>query len=204
LTKAGNDGTRKNSRNLLYFRGPEEFAEFICATNYRIRRLRLSRLLLGPETRRPSPRIISRTLHDESEFAFMKSAILALGIGASLLMGCGMGSLHDEKLVGPYHLAAINTLEDMQVCYALSNGDTVGRIEGTVYAVGWNDSFIVAKQHPHNNRSITRYYVLDISRDSTYANPATCISGPLTEAEFRSMQSVFGLPTFTRVIRSLE
>jgi hypothetical protein len=134
----------------------------------------------------------------------MKSAIFALAIGALLLMGCGMGSLHDEKLVGPYHLAAISTLEDMQVCYALSNGDTVGRIEGTVYAVGWNDHFIVAKQHPNSNRSVTRFYILDISRDSTYANPGACVTGPLTEAEFRSMESLLGLPRFTRVIRSLE
>ncbi len=115
-----------------------------------------------------------------------------------------MGSMHDEKLVGPYHLAAMNSLEDMQVCYALSNGDTVGRIDGTVYAVGWNSRFIVAKQHPHNNRSITRFYILDISRDSTYANPGSSVSGPFTEAEFQSMQSMLGLPTFTRVIRSLE
>ncbi len=134
----------------------------------------------------------------------MKSAILALAIGASLLTGCGMGSLHDEKLVGPYHLAAMNSLEDMQVCYVLSNGDTVGRIDGTVYAVGWSDRFIVAKQHPNGNRSIIRFYILDISRDSTYANPGASVTGPFTEAEFRSMQATFGLPEFTRVIRSLE
>ena len=128
----------------------------------------------------------------------------SLVFSAVLLTGCHFGSAHDELLIGPYHLSAGKVLEEMHVCYALTNGDSVGRIDGTVFAVGWNDRFIVAKQHPRTNRKITNFYILDISRDSTYADPSVCVTGPLSAAEFDGMQTKLHLPAFTRVFTSLE
>jgi hypothetical protein len=109
-----------------------------------------------------------------------------------------------SNLTGPYRLIAVDTLDQMSVSYGLPSGDAVGRIHGTVFSVGWSDRYIVAKQHPKNNRRITHFYYLDVSRDSTYADPSASVTGPLTEAEFLRRRTELGLPAFTRTIKSLE
>jgi hypothetical protein len=121
---------------------------------------------------------------------------------ALLLSGCGF--VHDEQLTGPYRLIAVDTLDQMSVSYRLPDGAAVGRISETVFSVGWNNRYIVAKQHPNNDRSITNFYYLDISRDSTYADPSLSVTGPLTEAEFVRKRSELGLPEFTRTVKSLQ
>jgi hypothetical protein len=92
----------------------------------------------------------------------------------------------------------------MSVSYRLASGDAVGRITETVFSVGWNDRYIVAKQHPKNDRNITHFYYLDISRDSMYGDPATSVTGPLSESEFFRRRAELGLPAFCRTIKSLQ
>ena len=124
---------------------------------------------------------------------------LAVGVGLS---GCGF--VHDEHLVGPYYLTAVDTSEQMSLGCAVEGGSRVGRIDETVFAVGWNDRYIVAKQHPKNDRRVTNYFFLDVSRDSAYADPRASVTGPLTEAEFQAKKAELGLPGFKRSVRSLE
>lgn len=118
-----------------------------------------------------------------------------------MLCGC---SLRDEKLIGPYRLANIDVEEQMAVYYDLGDGTSIGRIHQTVFAVGWNEKYIVAKQHPDNNRAITNFYFLEIAKDSKYADPSDSVTGPLTESEFIRKQTELKLPPFTRTIKSLE
>ncbi len=132
----------------------------------------------------------------------MKALDICLFVAVSLLSGCGFA--HDEQLTGPYRLIAVDTLDQMSVSYGLPGGDAVGRISETVFSVGWNDRYIVAKQHPNNDRTITHFYYLDISRDSTYADPIASVTGPLTEAEFLGKRRDLALPDFTRNIKSLQ
>jgi hypothetical protein len=117
------------------------------------------------------------------------------------LGGC---DVHREHLVGPYILVAIDSPEQMSVSYDLGDGSSIGRINSVVFAVGWSDHYIVAKQHPMANRSITSFYYLDLSKDSKYAEPTNSVVGPLTEAEFAQRQRELGLPAFTRTIKNLE
>ena len=129
-------------------------------------------------------------------------SIVAFSLACTMLSGCGF--VHDERLTGDYRLIAVDTFDQMSVSRSLSGGDTVGRIDETVFAVGWNDRYIVAKQHPANNRTVTNYYFLDISRDSTYADPSKSVTGPLTEAAFQQHKAELKLPDFTRTIKQLE
>ena len=121
---------------------------------------------------------------------------------SGVLSGCGF--VHDERLTGDYRLIAIDVLEQMSVSRSLPGGDTIGRIDETVFAVGWNDRYVVAKQYPANNRSVTNYYYLDMSRDNAYADPSQSVTGPLTEAEFKRHQAELTLPDFRRVIKQLQ
>ncbi|TDU66492.1 hypothetical protein EI77_03587 [Prosthecobacter fusiformis] len=126
---------------------------------------------------------------------------LALLACTSFLTGCGF--VHDEVVTGPYRLVAVDIDADMSLCYSLGN-DAIGRVNETVFAVGWNDTYVVAKQHPDNDRKITHYYFIERSKDGPYVDPPECVTGPLTEMEFRQKQQELNLPAFSRTISSLE
>lgn len=112
--------------------------------------------------------------------------------------------VHDELLTGNYRLIAVDVSEQMSVCYSLNKGGAVGRINETVYSVGWDNRYIVAKQHPKNDRTKTNFFYLEMAKDSMYAEPSTSVKGPLTAQEFTSKQSELKLPNFTRTIKDLE
>jgi hypothetical protein len=133
----------------------------------------------------------------------MKRTIIAFLAATVLLVYGGCGS-RQEHLVGPYSLSAIDVPEQMSIYYELGDGSGIGRIDATVFSVGWSGQYIVAKQHPANNRSITNFFYLDISKDSKYAEPSNSVVGPLTEAEFARKKRELALPDFTRTIKSLE
>lgn len=142
----------------------------------------------------------SHAIDKGCQFASLANAIaIALVLALS---GCGF--VHDEKIVGAYHLAATDTPQQMGVCYSLENGDCVGRIPETVFSIGWNDQFIVAKQHPSNDRSVTNYFILEIARDSKLATPSTSVIGPISATEFKNKVTSLGLPSFSKTIGALE
>ncbi len=123
---------------------------------------------------------------------------------ALVLPVAGCGFVHDEMITGPYRLVAIDNSEQMSVCYTLKKCDCIGRISETVFSVGWNDRFIVAKQHPSNNRSITNYFILEMARDSQLADPSASVTGPLSAAAFEKKVASLGLPSFTKTIGALK
>lgn len=111
---------------------------------------------------------------------------------------------HRERLVGPYELVAIDTKDQMHVAYALGNGDSVGRIPETVYSAGFNNRYIVAKQHPNGNRAVTAYWYLEIDQDKKYADPKESVRGPMDLKEFEKAKAQKGLPEFSITIKGLE
>ena len=125
-------------------------------------------------------------------------AYLWLVLAMVLLSGCG--EVHEEHLVGPYDLSAIDLEQQMSVYHS----DNAARIGETVFSVGWNKRYLVAKQHPNNNRSVTNFFYLDMTKDGPYFDPKASVVGPLTEAEFARKQAELGLPSFQRTITSLQ
>jgi hypothetical protein len=134
----------------------------------------------------------------------MKASSLAWAPLIAMLSGCNVGNAYNRHLVGPYRLIAIDVMEQMSVSYDLGDGSTVGRIDETVFAVGWNERFIVAKQHPKNDRKVTRFYILDMTGDSRNSDPSVCVTGPLTQDEFDSKRGSLKLPGFTETFWTLK
>ena len=119
-----------------------------------------------------------------------------------LLFACGF--VHDEHLIGPYRLIAVDVSKQMNISYSLPSGDAVGRISETVFAYGFDDKYIVAKQHPNGNKVVTHFYYLQMAKDSELASPEASVVGPLSESEFSRRQAELKLPRITRTIKSLE
>jgi hypothetical protein len=121
-----------------------------------------------------------------------------------LLGGCGF---FDSGIVwrgGPYALTWIDIPDDVRLEYDRGDGGFSGRIEPRVFAVGWNKRYLVAKQHPSGDRSVTNFFVIDATADSADADHEKVVRGPLTEGEFQRLSSELSLPPFSKVLASLE
>lgn len=132
----------------------------------------------------------------------MKTRVTLILLLAVALAGCGY--TYDEHLVGPYDLIAIDVPQQMSVYYNLGNGDGIGRINQTVFSVGWNNRYIVAKQHPDNDRKVTNFFYLDMTKDYPDADPSVSVTGSLTEAQFERKRAELALPGFQLTIQSLQ
>ena len=94
---------------------------------------------------------------------------------------------------GPYALFATDVPEEMALVYAVDRGAYVERVPPTVFAAGWDARHIVVKRHPAGDRKRTEIFVLDRRRDGPLAEPAECIAGPMTEAEFAVRRAGLGV-----------
>ena len=89
---------------------------------------------------------------------------------------------YKKKIYKNYYLIGVDTDKNISLCYELSDGGYIGRIPSNVigYAI-LDDSLIVAKIE---ERVGIRYYILNIKNDSKYAEPKSCVIGPLKETKF--------------------
>lgn len=115
----------------------------------------------------------------------MRRAFLLFPFAFSLT-ACGF--VHDEHIDGPYRLVAVDVMEDMAVCYELRDG-CIGRIPETVYAVGFNEKYLVVARHPNSDRSKSEYYYVERGLDGPLVDPSVSVRGPFVAAEFESEES---------------
>lgn len=138
-----------------------------------------------------------------------------LGIVFSLfllisLSGCDE-FVHKQKLIDAYYLIAIDESEQMSISSSVNedNSAFVGVIDQTVFAVGYNENFIIAKQYPRQlfqqpDRSITNYYIIDLGK---VLGAKGKVYGPMTKVEFQNKRNSLNLPetlTFNIVFKDLE
>ena len=134
----------------------------------------------------------------------MKGIRLALVGLCTAAVGCGFFDSGVEWRDGPYILIWIDVPSSTTLNYDLEGGTSVGRIDETVFSVGRNDRYIVAKQHPRGDKGITNYFFIDKAKDHPYADPHDVVVGPLSEMEFRTKARELRLPEFTKTLASLQ
>ncbi len=105
----------------------------------------------------------------------------------AIVLGCGgIAGPVERRLVGDIGLAWYDTRDQMSVVVVEGEGDgeTSGAtlVPGTVFAVGWDESHVIAKRHPREepfgpfDRTRTEYYIVG-TRDKK-------VHGPLDRADF--------------------
>lgn len=121
------------------------------------------------------------------------------------------GFVHDEVLVGPYRLNAVDTDEDMAICWATPEADCVGDgLPGpTVFAAGFDENYLVAAVHPSVSgqaldKTVTHYYYVVRAPDEAQKLPYSGINGPFDEASFKLEKARLHLPEFTRTFDNLR
>ena len=133
------------------------------------------------------------------------SHLLLLSI---FLINC-LGAAYDEQINDNYYLQATDTRYGMTLC--IKDDDyLIGIVSATVFAVGYNEDFIIVKQHPEkfpkSDKSITNYYIIPL-KFKVSEIPERNVIGPLTEREFMEKRKELGVSRslqFTRVFKDLE
>lgn len=128
-----------------------------------------------------------------------------------VLVSCSSLAI-EEHIVGNYYFIATDDGDACSLSYKeLNEIDYGGVIKATVFAVGYDERFMIVKQHPREfpnppNKKITNYYILPMKEGFDYRTKNGLI-GPLTELEFKEKRKELGVPeelTFTKVIEDLE
>lgn len=88
--------------------------------------------------------------------------------------------------MGEYYLIAVDSKYDMIIARRLESDKSsyIGRIDRTVFAVGHDNRFIIAKQQPEGKPSKVNYFIIDTFSDSDHAEKNNSVIGPLNEEEF--------------------
>jgi len=134
----------------------------------------------------------------------MKSKLILVTGLYLILSGCG---LFDSGVVwrgGPYVLGWIDKPENVTISYDLGDGDSIGRIDYCVFAVGWNGNYLVAKHHPGCDKKITNFYIIDAKKDDRFSGPEKAVIGPLTEMQYFEKAKKLKLPMFSKELVSLK
>ena len=113
-----------------------------------------------------------------------------------LLPGC-IGGAHTQQLVGRYHLNALDIDEEMAITYLDANDYMITIVNATVYSVGYDEYFIIAKQHPRTlsngvNRKVTNYFIIPLE-DKISDSAEKNLYGPLTKLEFDIKREELGI-----------
>lgn len=117
-----------------------------------------------------------------------KSNIYIVILILQLFTSCIFENNYQKKLNSNYELSYIDEKTQMSI-YGLSGDSWVGVITPTVFAVGCNEDFLIAKQHPRMfpnppNKSITNYFIIPLKNKIDESIEENKI-GPLTENEFK-------------------
>jgi len=129
------------------------------------------------------------------------SVIFQLTMSVLLIACFGLFDSSSETITGRYKVMWIDLQVQQFICREFeenSNG-CVTVVPEYVFAVGHNESFIIAKQHPTSgfengfklDTSVTNYYIIDISEESKTKEHQ--LFGPLSKEEFDQKRKEFGI-----------
>ncbi len=127
---------------------------------------------------------------------------VAIALCILLPTGCGRpGFVYEKNISGGYALIAVDVMRQMSIGRLAGDGVAIGVVPATVFAAGWDDHFIIAKQHPDNSheRSVTNFFIIRIFDGIRM--------GPFDESTFEKERVENGVPkalNFTLVFDELK
>jgi hypothetical protein len=105
--------------------------------------------------------------------------------------------IKNNQIIGGYYLVAVDTKDNMTIGYEVDeNGNTVDVVGETIFSVGNNDKYIIAKQHPNRNKSIVNYFIIPIYKELTYS-PEKGLIGPLSLNQFEAKRKELNISNLT-------
>jgi len=111
-----------------------------------------------------------------------------------VLQSCYFGAgLVEQEITDDYFLFANNSLEEMSIWYHAEKYSNRLIIPETVFALGENGDFIIAKSHPRNiengiNKSVTYYHIIEVDKKSIEESPN------LTLEQYENKRKMLNIP----------
>jgi hypothetical protein len=112
------------------------------------------------------------------------------------------GLAYEENLVADYAVWAVDTRAWTAIVEKDDHSGASAIIGPMIYAYGWNNDFIIARQHPNPdydvydiNTRVTNWYIVGVKTGNVY--------GPLSEEEYGELRIKLGVPedlVFTRTV----
>jgi hypothetical protein len=106
---------------------------------------------------------------------------------------------HEEQITDVYYLIALDGDDVMSIMCQDSDGNYGSYvIASTVFAVGYNEDFIIVKHHPHwfaepIDKSITNYFIIPL-KNKVSEFPYDNKIGPLTLEQFNEKRKELNIP----------
>jgi len=121
----------------------------------------------------------------------MKIKCIILLLISVLLTGCfGLFDSGTKRITGKYIVVWIDLPRNQGIAEEIEehSGSSIGIVPEYVFAVGHNENYIIAKQHPTSgfengfiiDTTITNYYIVDMKAQKNK------VIGPLTNSKFDS------------------
>ena len=122
----------------------------------------------------------------------MLNRLLLLLIGIALV---GSGCDYRKDINSDYHLGCSD--EEITMALYITIGDYKTEVvNSTVFAVGYNEDFIIAKQHPrylwYSDKSRTNYFIIPLTEPVSRSKTHNVI-GPLSKDKFDSKNIELGI-----------
>ena len=118
-----------------------------------------------------------------------------LGISFLLILqSCYFGvGLVEKEITDDYWLLANNTLDEMSIWFNAEKYSNRLIVPETVFALGENGDFIIAKSHPKNlesgiDKSVTYYHIIEVDKKSPEQSPN------LTLEQFENKRKELNIP----------
>jgi hypothetical protein len=135
-------------------------------------------------------------------------AIRLMLIACSLLLsGClGWFDFGNVWRSGPYGLIWVDESDKVRLSYDMGDGVWFVLVDSCVFSVGANQQYVVAKQHPGGDKTITNYFIVEIRAGLPVRDRISkdAVIGPLDEKTFRQKAAELTLPPFMKTLESLK
>ena len=111
-----------------------------------------------------------------------------------ILQSCYFGAgLVEKEITDDYFLFANNSLDEMSIWFNAEKYSNRLIVSETVFALGENGDFIIAKSHPKNinkgiDRSVTYYHIIEVNKKDPEQRPN------LTLEQFENKRKVLNIP----------
>ena len=124
---------------------------------------------------------------------------LALAAFTSLFLAGCIFDYHKERLAGPYSLVAVDTEDQLSVCYRVAKNICADRVGPTVVMAGANNRYIVASRRQYDeqkNRAVgeEQFFYIDRRADGPSIDVKISTRGPFSRVEFAALGARLGFP----------
>lgn len=135
-----------------------------------------------------------------------KYAMLSLLLFQSCYFGAG---LVEKNLTEDYYLFANNSMDELSIWHHTAEYQNDLIVEETVFAVGYDDEFIIAKSHPKDskkgvNKKVTYYHIIkvdnNLERDYTESTKLTSTQFEVKKKQLKVTKDL----KFTKIFKELE